>query len=128
MELNKKTEVIMPRITISLPDEDLDYIEKCAQQKALSASEYARTLIKLGLTIEKNLGATDPLNHVLDLEKQNLLWKTLLAWELETRYLVRHLVEERIPKNPGQQEGLLETAKIKAQERVDELLQHSTIK
>ena len=72
---------------------------------------------------QKNSGATDPLNHALDLEQQKFLWKTLLAWELETRYLVRHLVEERTQKNPGQQEGLLETAKIKAQERVAELLQ-----
>lgn len=50
----------MARITISLPDEDLEYIENYAQKKALSTSEYARTLIKLGLTVEKNLGATDP--------------------------------------------------------------------
>ncbi len=103
----------MARITISLPDEDLEYIEKHAQKKALSASEYARTLIKLCLTIEKSLGATDPVNHFSDLEQQKFLWKTMLTWELETRYLVRHLVDE----------GLLETAKIKAQERVEELLQ-----
>src|SRR5271165_3982638 len=99
----------MARITISLPDEDLEYIENHAQQKALSASEYTRTLIKLGLTIEKNSGAIDPLNYAMDLEQQKLLWKTLLVWELETRYLVRHLVEERTQKNPGQQGGLLET-------------------
>lgn len=116
----------MRRITISLPDEDLEYIEKCAQKKGLSASEYARTLIKLGLTIEKNWGGTDPLNHALDLDQQKFLWKTLLAWELETRYLVRHLVEERNQKNSEQQE-LLETAKIKAQERVEELLQSSRL-
>lgn len=115
----------MARITISLPDEDLEYIENHAQKKALSASEYARTLIRLGLTIEKDSGATDPLNHTLDLEQQKFLWKTLLTWELETRYLVRHLVEEGTQKNAGQQEELLETAKIKAQERVAELL-HST--
>lgn len=113
----------MARITITLPDEDLESIENYAQKKALSAAEYARTLIKLGLTVEKNLGTTDPLNHALDIEQQKFLWKTLLTWELETRYLVRHLVEERNQKNPEQQERLLETAKIKAQERVAELLQ-----
>lgn len=113
----------MRRITISLPEEDLKYIEKCSQQKALSAAEYIRTLIKLGLTVEKNSGVTDPLNYAPDLEHQKLLWKTLLVWELETRYLVRHLVEEGIQKNSGQQTALLETAKIKAQERVAELLQ-----
>ncbi len=37
----------------------------------------------------------------------------MLTWELETRYLVRHLVDE----------GLLAIAKIKAQERVEELFQ-----
>ena len=113
----------MRRITISLPDEDLEYIEKYSQKKALSAAEYIRTLVRLGLTIEKNRGTTDPLNYALDLEQQKTLWKTLLAWELETRYLVRHLVEEKIQKNSGQQGELLETAKIKAQERVAELLQ-----
>ena len=88
----------MRRITISLPDEDLEYIEKYSQKKALSAAEYIRTLVRLGLTIEKNRGTTDPLNYALDLEQQKTLWKTLLAWELETRYLVRHLVEEKIKK------------------------------
>lgn len=113
----------MRRITISLLEEDLKYIEKCAQKKSLSAAEYIRTLTKLGLTVEQNSGMIDILNSALELEQQKLFWKTLLTWELEIRYLVRHLVEEGIQKNSGQQNGLLETAKIKAQERVAELLQ-----
>lgn len=113
----------MPRITLTLPDEDLKYIEKYAQQKALSASEYTRMLIRLGITTEKNSGLPDFKKPPLDLENQHFLWKILLTWELETRYLVRHLVEEKIQNNFGQPAELLEMAKIKAQEKVKELLQ-----
>lgn len=113
----------MPRITLSLPTEDLEYLKKYSQQKALSASKYARMLIKLGITVEKNGGLMDSHPHTLYDERQRFLWKTLLSWGLETRYLVRHLVEEKAQKNPEQQNELLETAKIKAQERVEELLQ-----
>ena len=47
----------------------------------------------------------------------------MLSWELETRFLVRHLVAEWIQKNSPEHRMLLETAKAKAQARVEELLQ-----
>jgi hypothetical protein len=62
-------------------------------------------------------------NSPLNQDRQPLLWKTLLSWELETRFLVRHLAEEWIQKNSPEHRMLLETAKAKAQARVEELLQ-----
>lgn len=113
----------MRRITLSLPVKDLEYIEKLSQQKALSTSEYARMLIRLGLNVEKNVDSKNKTHLPLNLEQQKFLWQTLLSWELETRYLIRHLIEENMQQDSGKQDSLLETAKIKAQERVEELLQ-----
>ncbi len=114
----------MRRIAISLPAADLDELEKLSQQKALSVSEYARMLIHTGLLAETNrANHIDSSNSLLNQSQQSFLWKTLLSWELETRFLVRHLTEEWIQKNSPEQGALLETAKAKAHERVKELLQ-----
>ena len=98
---NKKNEkTLMHRIAISLPAADLNEIEKISQQKALSVSEYARMLIHIGLATEKSMvNNVDFSNPFLNRNQPLLLWKTLLSWELETRFLVRHLAEEWIQKN-----------------------------
>lgn len=124
MDNKKNKKALMRRIAISLPAEDLEEIEKLSQQKALSVSEYARMLIHTGLIAEKNMAThTHDGNPPLGRDQPSLLWKTLLSWELETRFLVRHLTEEWIQKNSPEHRALLETAKAKAQERVEELLQ-----
>lgn len=117
----------MRRIAISLPTADLEEIKKLSQLKALSVSEYARMLIRTGLLTEKNMAThMDYGNLPLNQDQQSLLWKTLLSWELETRFLVRHLAEEWIQKNSPEHRTLLATAKAKAQTRVEELLQTLT--
>lgn len=117
----------MRRIAISLPAADLDELEKLSQQKALSVSEFARMLIHMGLLTERNTATdTNYNNPPLSRDQPSLLWKTLLSWELETRFLVRHLTEEWIQKNSPEHRTLLETAKAKAQARVEELLQTLT--
>jgi hypothetical protein len=124
MNNKKNKKALTHRIAISLPAADLEEIKKLSQQRALSVSEYARMLIRIGLLIEKNRAidigySYSPLNQ----NQPSLLWKTLLSWELETRFLVRHLTEEWIQKNSPEHRALLETAKEKAQARVEELLQ-----
>ncbi len=124
MDNKKNKKALMRRIAISLPTVDLEEIEKFSQQKALSVSEYARMLIRTGLLTEKNMAThTGYNNPPLNQDQLSLLWKTLLSWELETRFLVRHIVEEWIQKNSPEHRALLKTAKAKAQERVEELLQ-----
>lgn len=124
MDDKKNKKALMRRIAISLPAADMDEIEKFSQQKALSISEYARMLIHTGLLAEKNrIANTDNGNPALGQDQQPLLWKTLLSWELETRFLVRHLVETSVQKNSPEHRTLLETVKAKAQQKVEELLQ-----
>lgn len=127
MDSQKNKKTLMRRIAISLPAADLEEIEKLSQLKALSMSEYARMLIRTGLLTEKNMANdTDCNNPSLNRDQPSLLWKTMLSWELETRFLVRHLAEEWIQKNSPEHWALLETAKAKAQKRVEELLQTLT--
>lgn len=59
----------MRRITLSLPVEDLEYIEKLSQQKALSISEYARMLIRQGLNVEKNADSKNTAHLPLNLAR-----------------------------------------------------------
>lgn len=124
MDNKKNNKALLRRIAVSLPAADLAEIKKRSEQKALSVSEYARTLIRTGLLTEKNTAIDTGCGHPpFNQNQPSLLWKTLLSWELETRFLVRHLAEEWIQKNSPEQQRLLETAKLKAQERVEELLQ-----
>jgi metal-responsive CopG/Arc/MetJ family transcriptional regulator len=53
MDNKKNKKALLRRIAISLPAADLEEIEKLSQQRALSVSEYARTLIRTGLLTEK---------------------------------------------------------------------------
>lgn len=115
----------MRRITISIPPEDLEKIERLAQQKGLILSECLRMLIRIGFTVEE---AAAEKNHserppFLSIEKQILLWKTQLTWQQETRLLVRHLVDTLTQASLKDRDTLLEDAKQKASTAAQNLLQ-----
>lgn len=127
MDNKKNKKALLQRIAVSLTAADLAEIKKRSQQKALSVSEYARMLIHIGLATEKNMvNNVDFSNPSLSRNQPWSLWKTMLSWELETRFLVRHLTEEWIQKNSPENQALLDAAKVKAQARVEELLQTLT--
>ena len=118
-------EVKMKRITISIPPEDLEKIERLAQQKGLILSECLRMLIHIGFTVEeavseKNQGERPPF---LSMDEQILLWKTQLAWQLETCLLVRHLVDTLTQASLKERNSLLNEAKEKAQVQIHAFLQ-----
>lgn len=113
----------MPRITVSLPDSDFGKITAAAKKKAVSLSEYFRTLIQIGLAVEETAAENTAGNtHAMDLAQQKVLWKNMLEWQLEARYLVRHLADTLTPANAEQRNQLLQEAKQKAESRVNEIL------
>jgi len=118
-------ETKMRRITISIPSPDLEKIERLASQKGLVLSECLRMLIRIGFTVEEAaLEKTgDEHQKFLSVDEQILLWKTQLAWQLETRLLVRHLVDTLTQAGLERRNELFEEAKQKALNQVQALLQ-----
>lgn len=114
----------MKRITISIPPEDLEKIERLAQQKGLILSECLRMLIRIGFAVEE--AATEENSNkrsqFLNVDEQILLWETQLTWQQETRLLVRHLVDTLIQASLKDRDALLEDAKQKAQSLVGTLM------
>lgn len=56
------------------------------------------------------------------MDEQILLWKTQLAWQLETCLLVRHLVDTLTQASLKERNSLLNEAKEKAQVQIQTLL------
>ena len=115
----------MKRITISIPPEELEKIERLAQQKGLILSECFRMLIRIGFTVEeaaaeKNQDGRSPF---LSVEEQILLWQTQLAWQQETLLLARHLVDTLTQAPMKDRDALMTDAQEKAQAQVRALLQ-----
>ncbi len=117
-------EAKMKRITISIPPEDLEKIERLAQQKGLILSECLRMLIRIGFTVEEAAAEKNYPERpsFLSVDEQILLWKTQLAWQQETRLLVRHLVDTLTQASLKDRDALLEDAQQKSQNRVEGLL------
>jgi hypothetical protein len=117
-------EAKMKRITISIPPEDLEKIERLAQQKGLILSECLRMLIRIGFTVEEAAAEKNYPERpsFLSVEEQILLWKTQLAWQQEIRLLVKHLVDTLTQASLKDRDALLEDAKQKAQSFVETLL------
>jgi hypothetical protein len=115
----------MKRITISIPPEDLEKIERLAQQKGLILSECLRMLIRIGFTVEEAAAEKNPGERLsfLSVDEQILLWKTQLAWQQETRLLVRHLVDTLTQAPLKDRDTLLEDVQQKAHSVVQNLLQ-----
>ncbi|MBS0349753.1 MAG: hypothetical protein JSR33_00960 [Proteobacteria bacterium] len=114
----------MKRITISIPPEDLEKIERLAQQKGLILSECLRMLIRTGFTVEEAAVEKNPGERplYLSVEEQRLLWQTQLGWQQEICLLVRHLVDTLTQAPLKDRDALIEDAQQKASSVVQTLL------
>lgn len=122
----------MHRITIRLNEEDFKKIQRYASRKKnLFLSEYMRSLIQTGLQVEE---ATEKTQSTMDahtitspdstkvLDEHQHLWKNMLIWGLESRYLIRYIVD-KLPKETAEQhKNYMDKAKKKAELRIAELL------
>lgn len=123
-------ENFMYRLTINLSDVDFEKIQNNATNKSLSLSEYGRKLIAFGLKAEQAMAAkgvndipllTSPLGiNKPELSKKIL--KNLLAWQLESRFLIRSIVEQDYNDAKVQSTDLLTQAKKIARQQINEML------
>ena len=117
----------MEKITIKIEDELFKKMnDRMIKTGCKSISQCARELIDLGLKIEEAAAlqesesaddTIDPL--LLEILKNNLIWS------LETRFLVRFLVEKKADAEPGQMNDLVKKAKEKAITHVNEFIQNN---
>src|SRR5471030_1121022 len=112
----------MRRITFRLSQSDFEKIEQLAQQKALDIAEIIRMLVHIGLTVEEAAADNQPnCNDHISPQEQKFLWKTMLTWELESRYLLRHLVDNLIQGHAEHRGELMEETKQQAEAHVNQL-------
>lgn len=115
----------MQRTSIGIPDDDYQKILAQAAQKSLAVADYLRHLILLGLKVE---AAAE--NHSSDSETENAAsldraqqnqknHKKLLCWGLESRYLIRYLIQNGYQQSLEQRNTFLAAAKQKAELQVD---------
>lgn len=116
----------MKKITIKLDDTLFKKMQDRIEANGCeSMSQCARELIDLGLRIEE-VAASQGDNendaiHPLLLE----MLKNSMIWLLETRLLVRFLVEKKSDNNADEMEDFMKKAKARAIVFVNELLQNS---
>lgn len=106
----------MQRTSIGIPDDDYKKIQAQAAKKSLSVAEYMRHLILLGLKVED---AAE--NHSHDPSEDFAspgLQKKLLTWGLESRYLIRYLIQNGFQHSLEKRNAFLMEAKEKAALRV----------
>jgi hypothetical protein len=115
--------MIMRPITFRLSQSDFEKIEQLAQKKALDMAEIIRMLVHIGLTVEEAAtdNSADGHDHISP-QEQKFLWKTMLTWELESRYLLRHLVDNLIQGQAENRTALMEESKHQAEVYVNQLL------
>ncbi|MFT3741089.1 MAG: hypothetical protein QM752_00125 [Gammaproteobacteria bacterium] len=118
----------MPRITISFCDKDFVKLKNFAQGKGLSFAEYLRKLVEVGSRLE-SLEAHPQLTNAcaetyqLPGQLHNELWKQGLLCALESRYLLRYLVDNLTSQPQEKRDTVLEAVKEKAQEFVKKLME-----
>jgi len=118
----------MQRVTISFPEETLRALEKNAANRGLSLAHYLRELVEQGLRLEGAEGQlTTPISPVvsekLSAEGDVDFCQLPLEWALESRYLLRYLVDSLVQQSAEKRAAVLRTAAEKAQKFVTELWQ-----
>ena len=112
----------MRRITFRLSQSDFEKVEQLAQQKALDIAEIIRMLVHIGLTVEEAAADNaDKDGGPMNWQEQQFLWKTILTWGLESRYLLRHLVDNLIQGHTNNRAALMEESKQQAEAYVSKL-------
>lgn len=107
----------MQRTSIGLPDDDYKKIQAQADKKSLGVADYLRHLILLGLKVEE---AAENHSHghsenSVSLDPQ----KKLLTWGLESRYLIRYLIQNGFQHSIEQRNACIIEAQEKAALRVE---------
>jgi hypothetical protein len=117
----------MRRITINFPQAAFEQLQKNAIKKEVSLAYYLRELVEIGRQVEEAASlqkeAAEQKNNADFLPESDAhLWKHDLLWTLESRYLLRYLVDNMSDQSAEKREAVLGTAKEKAQVLVEELL------
>jgi hypothetical protein len=107
----------MKRSSINLSNEDYKKIQAQAEKKSIALADYIRHLIQLGLKVEEAAEhhSNGHSNHSASLDPQ----KKLLTWELESRYLIRYLIQNGFERSRSERNAFLKEAKQKATSRVE---------
>ena len=110
----------MKRSSINISEDDYKKIQAQAEKKSIALADYIRHLIQLGLKVEEAAEhhASGHSNYSASLEPQ----KKLLTWELESRYLIRYLIQNGFERSLDERNAFLKEAKQKAISRVEALL------
>src|SRR3990172_13321810 len=87
----------MHRITITFPKNDFIQLQNSATIKGISLAQYIRDLVDIGYLAEETAAQQDSNgvknNIVSKLDDVKELWKNNLLCALESRYLIRYLVD-----------------------------------
>ena len=113
----------MNQISVTFSKKLEGKLRQNAKKKDLSISQYIRELVEIGLQVEE--AATKNLTQNSNSETQSSpldLWENSLTWELESRYLLRFLVEQASLDDKLKAKYILDTAKTKAEAFVKGLL------
>lgn len=109
----------MKQLCIRFDEKTFDDLSDNAQKKALTLSEYVRRLVEIGLRVEmvasKNSGKTSE-------DETKELWQKELSWTLETRFLIRFLVEKLLTSDDKSNMQFMKEARIKAENYVSGML------
>ena len=107
----------MKRSSINISNDDYKKIQAQAKKKSLVPADYIRHLIQLGLKVEE---AAE--NHSTGHSKQSASLdpqKKLLTWELESRYLIRYLIQNGFERSLDERNAFLKEAQQKASSRIE---------
>lgn len=116
----------MRRITVTFPDDDFEALQRQAAKKSISLAHYLRELVDIGRQVEEAtaqqsaLGDAKPTSSHLKDPKE--LWKNSLLSVLESRYLIRYLVDHLDGQSSEKRDAVLNAVKEKAHTLVTELL------
>jgi hypothetical protein len=123
----------MYRITVNLTQSLYKKIKSNAARRELSLSQYLNHLIDLGLQVEavsinQAEGKTENKNahktEIANLGESKILWKHVLAYSLESRYILRHLTHILSRESGDTQDNFLEKVKKNAEIKVSDLLDY----
>jgi len=116
----------MRRINLVLPNKYVAYLQADAVKKEVSLARHVRDLIEVGRQVEEAAAQqAEPStlhNTHSSLDDSKELWKQSLLCALESRYLMRYLVDRLPDQSPEKRDAVLKAVKEKAQVLVNEWL------
>lgn len=101
-------------------------IAEQAKIRQLTPSAYVRQIITLGLSTstQDDTLTTCPPTSIQAVGHSEREWNKLLAWILETRFLMRSLIKQFLEPEEENQTSVLHMAKTEAEKYVDQFLKN----